>query len=86
MICKKRGQKVDFSVLYNYKIEIYIESEIPIGAGMGSSAAYSLALSAAFFKILGHILNYDKFTREDVLSGAFLLEVEFHGRTSGCDA
>ena len=38
-------------------IEVTIESEIPLGAGMGSSAAWGAALSCALLHTLFFILN-----------------------------
>lgn len=32
-----------------YQVEVNITSEIPIGAGLGSSAAFSLALSSSLY-------------------------------------
>lgn len=53
-----------------------IESDIPIGAGMGSSAAFAVALSA--FKV-GE-LNLEKINKF-----AYKLEKGLHGNPSGVD-
>jgi len=60
--------------------KIYIDSEIPVGAGMGSSAAVNVALANSLLKACGV-----EFTREEVNRIAYLGEVEVHGKPSGID-
>lgn len=59
---------------------IEINSQIPIGCGMGSSAAFSVALSAAFFKLINQRLDLKK-----VNEIAYLIEKKHHGNPSGVD-
>jgi len=54
----------------------YLSSKIPLGYGLGSSAAFCLALSDIFFQ-LGYI--------QDVVDFAWELEHVFHGKSSGLD-
>ena len=58
----------------NGKIEI--TSEIPIGAGMGSSAAFSVATSA---------VKLGKIDLEKINEMAYKMEKKFHGNPSGAD-
>ena len=58
----------------NGKIEI--TSEIPIGAGMGSSAAFSVATSA---------VKLGKMDLEKINEMAYKMEKKFHGNPSGAD-
>jgi mevalonate kinase len=57
---------------------IEIESTIPIGAGLGSSAALCVALSRWLREPLG-------IREEDLLAFSTRLEHRFHGRSSGMD-
>ena len=54
----------------------YFFSRIPLGYGLGSSAAFCLSLSDIFFQ-LGYI--------QDVVDFAWKLEHAFHGKSSGSD-
>ncbi len=54
----------------------YLSSKIPLGCGLGSSAAFCLSLSDIFFQ-LGYI--------QDVVGFAWKLENFFHGKSSGSD-
>jgi mevalonate kinase len=64
----------------NFRLKIgsggNIESDIPIGAGMGSSAAYAVAKTALKFK---------KLDLEKINSAAYMLERLQHGNPSGVD-
>lgn len=60
---------------------IYIESKLPLGAGMGGSAALSAALIRALNGALGCRLANDSIARL-----ANELDGVFHGRASGLDA
>ncbi|ADV64617.1 mevalonate kinase [Desulfurococcus mucosus] len=59
---------------------IYIDSGIPVGAGMGSSAAVNVSLTHSLLHACGA-----GFTREDVSRIAYMGEVEVHGKPSGID-
>lgn len=61
-------------------LDIYIESEIPPSAGMGSSAAVAVATVAATSELLE--LNLEK---EDISYIAYRAETIVHGRPSGID-
>lgn len=71
-------QKIKFiDRLFDYKIE----SEIPIGRGLGSSAALSVASTSAFLEFYtGRV-----FEKEIVNELAFLVEKYFHKNPSGVD-
>ncbi|CAF0837535.1 unnamed protein product [Adineta ricciae] len=59
---------------------IEVRSEIPIGAGLGSSAAFSVCLVGCF-----HLLCYGKLCLEDINELAYKVECLFHGTPSGVD-
>ncbi|MCY0867720.1 MAG: mevalonate kinase [Desulfurococcus sp.] len=59
---------------------VYVDSEIPPGAGMGSSAALNVSLANSLLEACRA-----SFTRDDVNSIAYLGEVEVHGKPSGVD-
>lgn len=61
-------------------IDFIIDSDIPIGVGLGSSAAVSVAFSAATLKLL----NYN-FSMEDIVNFASRGEYLAHERPSGID-
>lgn len=61
-------------------LRVAIRSEIPIGSGMGSSAALAIALIAAILK-----LHTGRFDREQINRSAFEVEKKIHGRPSGGD-
>ena len=46
-----------------YSILIRLDSEIPLGGGLGSSSAFCVALTAAFYNLLDNMIN----KREDLL-------------------
>ena len=74
-------------------MEIEVESEIPLGAGLGSSAALSVCLSAGLTGVLHQLKKLDKnifnhleqTTRKEVCKLAFLSEKILHGTPSGID-
>lgn len=57
-----------------------INSQIPIGGGMGSSAALAVSIAGAASLFLG-----EKFDKEKINNVAFLAEQEKHGNPSGAD-
>ncbi|XP_023326671.1 mevalonate kinase [Eurytemora carolleeae] len=74
-------------------MEILVESEIPLGAGLGSSAALSVCLSAGLIGVLHQVQGYEKSIFEytsssiqkEVCGFAFLSEKILHGTPSGID-
>lgn len=59
---------------------ISVASDLPCGAGLGSSSAYSVALAGALFKFN----NID--VEKDVISSwAYQMDRMFHGKPSGID-
>lgn len=63
-----------------YRIDLQIRSEIPIGAGLGSSAAFSVCLVGCFY-----LLKHQTFDREQINQLAYQVECLFHGTPSGID-
>jgi len=61
-------------------LHIDIQSDLPIGRGMGSSAALSVALVRARAQLKGQKMQF-----EEVHTQAFELERIFHGNPSGMD-
>ena len=67
-------------------MELRVESQIPNGGGLGSSAAYSLALCGAVTKAFLHIADaVEKLSEFDIGAYAFQLESLIHGKSSGAD-
>lgn len=74
-------------------MEIQVESEIPLGAGLGSSAALSVCLSAGLTGVLHQVRGMEKnifnhlsnAAKKDVCRLAFLSEKILHGTPSGLD-
>jgi len=62
-------------------VRIVLESTIPIGRGMGSGAAVSVAIAQALCKALGRKLN-----AEQICELADIAEKDFHGSPSGIDS
>lgn len=60
--------------------ELKIDSEIPIGCGMGSSAAFSVAVIAGLTNFVGEPWDLAK-----INGRAYLLEKRHHGNPSGAD-
>ncbi|GES88901.1 mevalonate kinase isoform X1 [Rhizophagus clarus] len=77
---------------------VHVTSNLPVGAGLGSSAAYSVCLATGLLLVLGHIAipDYDEKVREFNISDsssptnlinrwAFQAEKVIHGTPSGID-
>ena len=64
----------------NNQYDLEIRSEIPIGAGLGSSAAFSVCLVGCFYR-----LCHMEFNREEINRLAYQVECLFHGTPSGID-
>jgi mevalonate kinase len=62
------------------KLRIEISSEIPIGCGMGSSAALAVAMTTALFEYLNK-----PFDKEKINQIAYEIEKKQHGTPSGGD-
>ena len=55
-----------------------IDSTIPVGAGLGSSAAFAVAISASLCRFYGH-------PEDHIAKWAFIVEQIIHGNPSGID-
>jgi len=74
-------------------MEIIVESEIPLGAGLGSSAALSVCLASGLMGVLHQVQgaaedifnNLEESLRRQVCDYAFLSEKILHGNPSGID-
>ncbi len=63
-------------------LAIRVSSQLPMGAGLGSSGAFSIALAGALFKYQSPHLDGDQFIRHAALQA----ERIFHGTPSGLDS
>lgn len=72
--------EISKNTLLDNGIDFIIDSDIPMGAGLGSSAAVFTAFSAATLKLL----NYN-FKNKDIIELASKGELIAHGRPSGID-
>ncbi|CAL1536173.1 unnamed protein product [Lymnaea stagnalis] len=75
-------------------ISVYIKSDLPVGAGLGSSAAFSVSLAAAILQFAGYIdsikeaegaSTWSTSDKRKINNWAFLGEKVIHGRPSGID-
>lgn len=77
------------SGLYLPAIEVTVTSDIPIGAGLGSSAAFSVASAAALIQLLHGLQrrpkNDLKSAQDRICQWAFKSEKIIHGNPSGLD-
>ncbi|KAG4101312.1 mevalonate kinase-like protein [Neocallimastix lanati (nom. inval.)] len=69
-------------------VKVEVKSFLPVGAGLGSSAAYGVSLVSALLTFFGYI-EVDKFNEKDNLKfindWAFIAEKIAHGNPSGLD-
>ncbi|XP_022654807.1 mevalonate kinase-like isoform X1 [Varroa jacobsoni] len=99
---KWHGSLVTFLFLYNgiaqkqskspknfLPVELIIHSTLPIGAGLGSSAAYSVAVAASLLRLFKVVPSKGgvpaKEDLEIISKWAFQSEVILHGKPSGID-
>lgn len=61
-------------------VKISLESRIPIGSGMGSSASISVSLAGVLYKFV-----FNKFDPEEIFKIANLTEGYYHKKSSGVD-
>ncbi len=61
-------------------LRIAVKSEVPIGMGLGSSAATAVGTVSAITSLLGQ-----QFSKDEVFEAAYALERMVHGRPSGID-
>jgi len=64
-----------------HKLDISIRFDVPVGAGLGSSAALAVALPRAMFAHAGKLLD-----DAELISISHRIEEVFHGNPSGLDA
>ena len=63
-----------------------VRSNLPVGAGLGSSASYSVCVATALLKVNGHLSGLDAATQRDLVNQwAFQAEKVIHGNPSGID-
>lgn len=64
-----------------------VRSNLPVGAGLGSSASYSVCVATALLKINGHLSrSMDSMAQRDLVNQwAFQAEKVIHGNPSGID-
>ncbi len=60
--------------------DVYVESSLPVGAGLGSSASLAVAYALAYTASLG-----DPLRGEDLVRAGYEAEVVAHGNPSGVD-
>lgn len=76
-----------FKDVPQYNLTIDVISEIPIGAGLGSSAAYAAALSACIALSLTTLtLEGQSHLGDLIFDFTNCMERLQHGKPSGCDA
>jgi mevalonate kinase len=71
---------VGIDVRSKYSIFIHLDSEIPLGGGLGSSSAFCVALTAALYHLTDNRVNRDKICSESINAEKIL-----NRDTSGAD-
>eukprot|EP00039_Didymoeca_costata_P013365 m.202242 g.202242 ORF g.202242 m.202242 type:complete len:417 (+) comp15750_c0_seq16:177-1427(+) len=72
-------------------LKFTLTSELPLGAGLGSSAAFGVGLAACMLYVFGHIPEpgedglWDEATIDNINDWAFVAEKAVHGTPSGID-
>uniref|UniRef100_A0A0B6ZXD7 Mevalonate kinase n=1 Tax=Arion vulgaris TaxID=1028688 RepID=A0A0B6ZXD7_9EUPU len=75
-------------------ISLHMKSELPVGAGLGSSAAFSVCMSASLLQLAGNIgsekqengtATWSDADKSIINKWAFIGEKVIHGRPSGID-
>lgn len=74
------GLSDSFWKSYRVPIDVEVESSIPVGSGLGSSSAYSVALCGALMKVFR--VSAERYI---ISNWAFNIDRFFHGRPSGID-
>jgi len=86
---RKKNSLADFGIKKIYQLlnkqpkkgfDLEIKSQLPIGAGLGSSAALAVALTGAVF-----VLEKEKFDKGRINQIAYQIEKKQHGNPSGGD-
>ncbi|MBI3385414.1 mevalonate kinase [Candidatus Gottesmanbacteria bacterium] len=86
---KERFDAIDIAVSETFKFlkkpkalgfNLQLDSKIPVGCGLGSSAAVSVSVIGALFLLLG-----EKFDKKKINQIAYLTEQKIHGFPSGGD-
>lgn len=76
-----------FKEIPPFTLTVDVSSEIPVGAGLGSSAAYAAALSACIAVSLSKITKSNSDCLDDIIFDFTNCMERFqHGKPSGCDA
>lgn len=70
--------KLDNHPVHKMGLKLIVSSDIPVGCGLGSSAAFSVAVSSALMRLVGNFKN-------SVFELANELEKMFHENPSGID-
>jgi mevalonate kinase len=77
------------SIRNNHKgISLTVQSKLPIGGGLGSSASYCVVLAASLLCFYGYLENPVQLNEKDldlINSWAFIGETLLHGNPSGID-
>lgn len=74
------GLSDSFWKSFRVPIEVEVDSSIPVGSGLGSSSAYSVALCGALMKVFR--VSTEKYI---ISNWAFNIDKYFHGQPSGVD-
>ena len=90
-IFEKIKNLIDFDKIKNFIENNYflvsISSDIPVGFGLGSSAAYNVCIVNGLCLLINNLLNNNIFTKKDILLLSNESEKIFHnGTPSGIDA
>lgn len=63
-----------------------VRSNLPVGAGLGSSASYSVCLATALLQLNGHLVGLKSAEKKELINlWAFQAEKVIHGNPSGID-